>query len=226
MHGFIYAIHNELSGKVYVGQTIRCRVERRWYEHRLTLSKGRGTNRHLQSAWTHYGATAFRFECLEQVDASTAPELKERLTQREGAWMSHYARQGRTLYNAQAAGDSTAYLRRGQPSPKRGVPMSEAQRQKLAASLQGNTRRRGTQTSDVGRANISAGRKGQPSPKRGKPASPAHKAALDAIAQRRTGSTHSAATRSRMRESAKGRTWTLVDGKRVYSKPTNEEARA
>ena len=104
--------------------------------------------------------------------------------------------------------------------------MSEAQHQKVVASLQGNTRRKGTTTSDQGRANISAGRKGQPSPKKGKPASPAHKAALEAIAQRRIGSTHSDDTRSKMRESAKGRTWTLVDGKRVYSKPTNEEARA
>lgn len=223
MHGFIYAIHNELSGKVYVGQTARSRVERRWYEHRLTLTAGRGTNRHLQAAWSHHGPTAFRFECLERVDADDPEALKLKLTQREDAWMCTFQHRGCTLYNAQAAGDSTAYLRRGLPSPKKGVPMAEAQRRKVVASLQGNTRRKGIPTSSTGRSNISKAKKGKPSPKRGVPISEAQK---DALRQSHLGSTHTEATKAKMRASAAGRTWNLVDGKRVYSKPTSEDARS
>lgn len=223
MHGFIYAIHNESSGKVYVGQTTRARVERRWYEHRLALAAGQGTNRHLQAAWTRHGQAAFRFETLERVDAETFESLKTQLTQREDAWMQSFVSKGLTLYNAQAAGDSTAYLRRGQPSPKKGVPMPEAQRQKVVASLQGNTRRAGIPTSEQGRKNISRAKKGKPSPKRGVPISDVQK---EALRQSHLGTTHTEATRAKMRASAAGRTWSLVDGKRVYSKPTNEEARA
>lgn len=221
MHGFIYAIHNESSGKVYVGQTTRGRVERRWYEHRLALSSGKGTNRHLQAAWAHHGQAAFRFETLERVEAESLDSLKTQLTQREDAWMQAFLTNGLTLYNAQAAGDSTAYLRRGQPSPKKGVPMSEDQRQKIVASLQGNTRRKGTATSAQGRANISASKKGKPSPKRGIPISEAQK---EALRQSHLGTTHAESTRAKMRESAKGRTWSLVDGKRVYSKLPTEGA--
>ena len=128
--------------------------------------------------------------------------------------MNHYRSQGVTLFNAQDAGDSTAYLRRGMPSPKKGVPLSEDQRQKVAASLKGNQRRRGTSTSEQGRANIAASKKGQPSPNRGKALSADQK---EALRLSHLGSTHTESTRAKMRESAKGRTWTLVDGHRVYS---------
>lgn len=221
MHGFIYLITNTKSDKVYVGQTVRAQVERRWYEHRWALTNGRGTNRHLQAAWTHHGPEAFVFEELERVEATTSTDLKDLLTTREAHWMSEMARKGKTLYNAQAAGDSTAYLRRGQPSPKRGVPLSEEQRLKVSASLRGNTRRTGTTTSEQGRANISASKRGKPSPKKGTTLT---------VDQRRTlsdahkGVKLSESHREAQRAAARGRSWTLVNGLRVYSKTTCEGA--
>lgn len=223
MHGFIYLISNRTSDKVYVGQTVRAQVERRWYEHRWALTNGKAANRHLQAAWTHHGPGAFIFEELERVEATTPAELKALLTVREDHWMSEIRGRGKTLYNAQAAGDSVAHLRRGVPSPKRGVPMSEDQRQKVVASLKGNTRRKGTPTSAEGRANISAAKRGKPSPKKGTKMSDDQRRKLS---EAHRGATLSESHRQAQRDAAKGRTWALVNGIRVYSKTSSEGAAA
>lgn len=221
MHGFIYLISNSASDKVYVGQTVRAQVERRWYEHRWALINGRGTNRHLQIAWAHHGQDAFVFSELERVEAVTSAELKALLTAREGYWMAEMRGQGKTLYNAQAAGDSMAYLRRGQPSPKKGVPMSEDQRLKVVASLKGNTRRKGIPTSDQGRANIAASKRGKPSPNKGTTMSAEQRKKLS---QAHIGVKLSDEHRAALKAASQGRSWILVNGLRVYSRPGIEGA--
>ena len=220
MHGFIYAIHNTVSGKSYVGQTLRPKVERRWYEHKRDLNKGKGTNRHLQGAWNTYGPSAFEFVELERVVADNRLDLEDALTAREGSWMTSYRLRGVVLYNAQAAGKSSAYLRIGTPSHLKGTTLSPEHREKVVKSLKGNTRRKGTSTSEEGRANISAGRKGQPSPKKGTTMTLEQRKKLsDAHRGKPLTEEHRAAQRA----AAKGRTWTLVEGVRVYSKLQSKE---
>lgn len=250
MHGFIYFIRNTVTGHGYVGQTTKSRPELRWSEHKTVLRKGQAHNPRFQRSFSAHGEACFCFEVLERIEAPSVEQLRQELTAREDAWMHQLRAKGVTLYNAVSAGESVAGKpnmvrkstswnkgvpmsseskqrvsdsKRGQPSAKKGVPMSEDQRQKVVASLQGNTRRKGTATSAQGRANISASKKGKPSPKRGVPISDVQK---EALRQSHLGTTHTEATRAKMRASAAGRTWSLVDGKRVYSKPTNEEARA
>lgn len=250
MHGFIYFIRNTVTGQGYVGQTTKARPELRWSEHKTLLRRGRANNPRFQRSFSVHGEGVFQFEVLERVEASTVEQLRHSLTIREDAWMQALREQGVQLYNAVSAGDSVkgkpnmlrkttswnkgqrltpehrlrvSEAKRGQPSPKRGVPLSDDQRQKVVASLQGNTRRKGTTTSDQGRANIGASKRGKPSPKRGTTLSEAQRRK---ISETKTGSTHTEATRAKMRAAAAGRTWSLVNGKRVYSKPTNEEARA
>jgi hypothetical protein len=172
MHGFIHAIHNTVSGKTYVGQTLRHKVERRWYEHKRDLNRGKGTNRHLQGAWTTYGPAAFEFVKLERVVADNRLDLEDALTARE----------------------------------------------KVSRSLKGNARRKGAPTSAEARANISASEKGKPSPKKGTTMTLGQK-----LSDAHVGVKFTNEHRATQRAAAKGRTWALVNGVRVYSKTPSKE---
>lgn len=60
----IYAIHSEVNGRTYVGQSSNIPV--RWYRHRLYLRNGEHDNPHLQNAWNLYGPEAFEFSVIEE----------------------------------------------------------------------------------------------------------------------------------------------------------------
>lgn len=62
----VYAWINTANGKVYVGSATN--VARRKYHHTRLLTKHKHPNSHLQAAWNKYGADAFHFEILEQVE--------------------------------------------------------------------------------------------------------------------------------------------------------------
>lgn len=62
----IYQIRNKVNGKVYVGSTNNTRL--RWNNHRSSLNRGVHENPYLQNAWNKYGAGAFEFSVLEEVD--------------------------------------------------------------------------------------------------------------------------------------------------------------
>ena len=69
----IYAIHNSVNGKCYVGSAVN--LDRRWTLHRHHLNTGRHHSSKLQRAWRKHGADAFSFEVLERCDV---PKLAER----------------------------------------------------------------------------------------------------------------------------------------------------
>lgn len=58
----VYLIKNQISGKVYIGQSVN--VEDRLWHHKSALKHGRHENSYLQNAWNKYGADAFLFEIL------------------------------------------------------------------------------------------------------------------------------------------------------------------
>lgn len=64
----VYAIRNTVSGKVYIGSS--CDIRRRFRTHRGHLEKGKHHNGRLQDAWRKYGADAFVFEVVEDVEAA------------------------------------------------------------------------------------------------------------------------------------------------------------
>lgn len=73
----IYAIRNSISGGLYVGSTHD--MHSRWNHHRSLLNRSKHSNRHLQAAWTKYGASAFVFEVIEQVRSPVdLAELEQR----------------------------------------------------------------------------------------------------------------------------------------------------
>lgn len=67
----VYAIRNQLNGKVYLDATTNLdgAIER----DRLWLSKGGHLNVSLQHDWNSYGSEAFRFEILEMLKPTDDP---------------------------------------------------------------------------------------------------------------------------------------------------------
>lgn len=74
----IYAILNEVTGKVYIGSAKI--LSRRWDEHKKYLRRNKHKNPHLQSSWNLYSETSFIFLIMEFVDF-------EILLEREQYWL-------------------------------------------------------------------------------------------------------------------------------------------
>lgn len=59
MESGIYKIENTVNGKVYIGSAVN--FTRRFRVHKNSLTKGKHSNRHLQSSWNKYGEAKFTF---------------------------------------------------------------------------------------------------------------------------------------------------------------------
>lgn len=77
----IYAIHSEVSGRIWVGsaRNLKAAQNGAWFSLRIGAHRDIG----LQTEWGAYGEQAFRFEKLEALPEDTHPlriadELKER----------------------------------------------------------------------------------------------------------------------------------------------------
>lgn len=61
----IYAIVNTLTGRVYIGQTMKA-FEKRWFSHRVELNRGRHCNIELQQDWNELGERVFQFTIVHK----------------------------------------------------------------------------------------------------------------------------------------------------------------
>lgn len=151
MNSGIYRITNVEDGKVYIGSAVN--FANRWSTHRYTLSKGTHPNRHLQNAWNKYGASAFVFEVLEEVE-------EDRLLEREQYYLDQLFENG-NHYNVTPAAGSHLGAKRSPESRKR---LSEAAKRKpasLAALEKYRPDLRGRKLSDETRAKMSVAQKGR-----------------------------------------------------------------
>lgn len=64
----VYAIHNMISNKYYIGQARD--IEYRWMQHRSRLKCNTHENKHLQDAYNKYGKDAFKYFVVEECDVS------------------------------------------------------------------------------------------------------------------------------------------------------------
>lgn len=74
----VYAIINNVTGKMYVGGSVNLR--KRLLKHFDFLERGKHHSPHLQASWIKHGASAFDCTILEFTDRST-------LREREQYWM-------------------------------------------------------------------------------------------------------------------------------------------
>lgn len=123
MSSGIYAIRNNINGKVYVGQSTN--IETRWIRHKSELRCHRHHNPHLQHAWDQYGESSFSIEILERVE--------EGLSQAETSWIESLHACDRELgYNILAEGSSMKGLKHSElTKAKMRKPRSELTRQTM-----------------------------------------------------------------------------------------------
>lgn len=68
----IYAIHNTVSDKYYIGQSQD--IDNRWIKHRSSLKNNRHENSHLQHAYNKYGQENFEYIVVEECDIQCLDE--------------------------------------------------------------------------------------------------------------------------------------------------------
>ena len=123
------------AGRCYVGSSVN--VFRRFDSHLKMLTNKKHHSYSLQNAWNKYGEDAFRFIILECLHS------KEMLLEREQHWIDVLKAYGHGYNRVPKAASTIGYkhtddarqrmskAKKGKPSPKRGVPVSEAQREFL-----------------------------------------------------------------------------------------------
>lgn len=114
--GFIYMIRNQITGKVYIGQT-KQPLEKRWMAHRYELRNGTKRNAKFQNAWNKYGEQSFDFIEIARCQNADLDDL-------EIAYINKYDSL-KNGYNATAGGKQVM----------RGQKHSSNVRNKMSASL-------------------------------------------------------------------------------------------
>jgi len=88
----VYQIVNKISGKTYIGETIR--GELRWKRHLLDLKRNRHINPKLQADFDKFGKEAFEWSIIKEVDKD-----KDTLLLEEIKTIDRFLREGKELYN-------------------------------------------------------------------------------------------------------------------------------
>lgn len=97
---WIYKIENVVTGKVYIGQTIKEDVTKRWREHIHLLNKNRHVNVYLQEDWNTYTSHSFQFTVL------CGETSTERLDSEERRFILEY-KSKQLCYNISEGGQSS-----------------------------------------------------------------------------------------------------------------------
>lgn len=169
----IYAIRHIDTGKVYIGSAID--VANRWRTHRSALNRGTHHAQKLQRAWAKYGAEAFVFETIEQVEPGLLIEAEQR-------WIDRYAAAGPQNYNSRKNASSNlgvkysaevrrhlSEMRRGERHPLFGTKRSPETLARMSEGRKGikhtdeaRAKMRGRKWSAADKARMSAQRRGIP----------------------------------------------------------------
>jgi len=86
----IYTITNLISGRVYVGRSVK--MGQRWSKHRHRLKTGVHGNPYLQSAWDKYGPDAFEFAVWKDLSGTPEADLAARLHEAEAEALAAFPR--------------------------------------------------------------------------------------------------------------------------------------
>lgn len=117
----IYAIVNNVNGKIYVGSALQT-FRIRWRTHKRHLVRNIHDNRHLQRAWYKYGRNSFIFIILE-----ICPKIKSICEIRETHYISLYNSANEDYgYNICKFGTSSLGVKRSEETRKKLSEISKA----------------------------------------------------------------------------------------------------
>lgn len=159
MSGVIYKIVNLVNSSFYVGSSNQSST--RFTTHRNRLKRNKHHCAHLQAAWNKYGAAAFVFVIVQEL------ETDEALFTEEQKWLDEHVDKD-YCYNHSKHADAPwrGIAREKQPNFKR--PKTEKERAAISATLKEfyaeapeNHPRYGKAHTDEARAKISENRKGK-----------------------------------------------------------------
>jgi group I intron endonuclease len=210
----IYRIVNTVSGRTYLGSSVR--VQSRLSIHKRNLQLGVHVNCHLQASWVKHGADAFTFEYLTSCDPAN-------LMAREQQFIDAYLEHGMPLYNQKPSAGTHRHLH-FQHSPEAKMKMSKAKKgqshgpRPLAVRMRISLTKKGVPrppTSPEVQAKMTAALKGRifsaehrnnlSRALKGKPLSAEHREKIRQIQTGRTNGPHAAETREKIRAALKGR---------------------
>lgn len=97
-HG-IFQIRNNQTGKILIGSSKNLRGT--WNSYRFQLKMGASMNRNLQEDWNKFGAGAFSFEVLDELEPNDDPryDYSDDLTLLEEMWIEKLQPFGDRGYN-------------------------------------------------------------------------------------------------------------------------------
>ena len=161
----IYQIKNTISGKVYIGSAVR--LSKRFNDHKHLLTHSKHHNIKLQRAWLKYGPKAFVFETILVCDPENLLMYEQRCIDgfdsvatgynlcpvagsilgthradatKEKISAAHKGRvhEGQALENMRAGRCIwTEEMKKAASLAKKGVPLSDAVREKIVAANKG-----------------------------------------------------------------------------------------
>jgi group I intron endonuclease len=166
---FIYRILNKINGKFYIGSTYS--IDRRFKEHQRDLNKGKHHSIYLQRAWNKYGEPMFEFEVLGICLKQNSKKEEQFLLDSTQCYNPNIG------YNMNIKVDSRkdrpmslesrikmSNCKKGKPSPKLGMKVSEETREKLSLSHKNqkawNKGQKGVYSEDV-KYQMGSGRRGK-----------------------------------------------------------------
>ena len=185
----IYKITNIVNGKVYVGQTIQKNPKMRWYEHCACARSGKKS--YLYDSIRKYGVENFCWEIIDQ--AGTIEELNAK----EGQWVDYYRNLGIVVYNNREAGGNKTH------SPESIERMRRSQQQAHARRRENNNGVERHSKPRVHKGKTGLWTRSDGGSMKGKTMSLTTKEKIRQVQIERSGT--------------RGKTWTLVNGKRVYT---------
>ena len=213
----IYLLRNKCNNKIYIGQT--------WVSLQARFNNGYGYMNcyYLYNAIQKYGKDNFEYEVIAICsDQDTANYL-------EDYYINYYnGRDQKTGYNIKAGGSNGKLSEEtkkkiseslmGVNTWTKGRPVSEETRQKHSRNMIGKNI--GNILTEETKAKISLAKIGKPSPNKGKMMSNDTKQKMSEAQKgnhNKLGKKESKETRERKRKSSsKGKTWKIIDGKRVW----------
>lgn len=141
----VYLVKNNVDGKVYIGQTVEKKPERRWQNHLSAIKSKTHTNKHLSNAVLKYGENNFSFLVLDNaLSQESLDKLEEHYI---NSYNSLDREHGYNLRVGGRTGSLSEETKKILSLQRKGVKLNDRHSENIRKSLLGHTRTKGVKWS-------------------------------------------------------------------------------